>query len=106
MAEVTLGDLGEGNCDDIDILSMRDRIAVQIRGRKLSRLMRFDDYVYDGLTPIVNGRGFAVLAKTDDEIREFIREFDKADETTLPDLSVKWLRFDTYRQIYISGMYI
>lgn len=92
--------------DDFDIIVLRDRTAVIIRERKIAKLIPFSDYVYDGTVPIVNGRGFAVLAKSDAEVREFIEAYEAADEHTLPDLFGKWLQFDTYRQIYISGAYI
>ena len=92
--------------DDFDIIVLRDRIAVQVRGKKLTALIPFADYHYDGAVPLVNGRGFAVLAKNDAELHELIDAYEAADEHTLPDLFGKWLRFDTYRQIYISGAYI
>ena len=85
---------------------MRDRVAVQVRGRKVTGLMTFDEYEYDGTVPIVNGRGFAVLAKTDEDVKRFISEYENAGEQTLPELSGKWLDFDTYRRIFISGSYI
>ena len=92
--------------DDFDIIVMRDRVAVLIRGRKVERLISFDEYSYDCTAPIVNGRGFAVLAKTDDDVKRFIAEYENSDESTLPELFGKWLDFDTYRKIYISGAYI
>ena len=92
--------------DDLDIIVMRDRVAVQVRGRKVARLLTFDEYEYGGDVPVVNGRGFAVLAKTNEELKRFMSEYESADEHTLPDLSGKWLDFDTYRKIYISGSYI
>lgn len=92
--------------DDFDIIVMRDRVAVLIRGKKVERLIRFDEYYYDCTAPIVNGRGFAVLAKTGEDVKRFIEEYENSDETTLPELFGKWLDFDTYRKIYISGAYI
>ena len=92
--------------DDFDIIVLRDRVAVIIRERKIVKLIPFGEYVYDGTVPIVNGRGFAVLVKTDAEVRELIAAYEAADEHTLPDLFGRWLQFDTYRQIYISGAYI
>ena len=92
--------------DDFDVIVMRDRIAVLIRDRRVERLISFDEYIYDCTVPVVNGRGFAVLAKTDDDIKRFISEYESSDENTLPELFGKWLDFDTYRKIYISGAYI
>ena len=92
--------------DDFDIIVLRDRIAVQVRNRRLTALIPFAAYHYDGTVPLVNGRGFAIVAKTDAELRELIDAYERSDEHTLPDLFGKWLRFETYRQIYISGAYI
>ena len=92
--------------DDFDIIVLRDRTAVSVRGRKIVRLQRFADYVYDGKVPVVNGRGFAVQAADHAALREFIEEYEQSDEQTLPELFGKWLKFETYRQIYISGAYI
>ena len=92
--------------DDFDIIVMRDRVAVLIRNKKVERLVKFDDYYYDCTAPIVNGRGFAVLAKNGEDVKRFIAEYEKSDESTLPELFGKWLDFDTYRKIYISGAYI
>ena len=92
--------------DDFDIIVMRDRVAVLIRNKKVERLVSFDDYYYDCTAPIVNGRGFAVLAKNGEDVKRFIAEYERSDENTLPELFGKWLDFDTYRKIYISGAYI
>ena len=92
--------------DDFDIIVMRNRVAVLIRNKKVERLVKFDDYYYDCTAPIVNGRGFAVLAKNGEEVKRFINEYEKSDENSLPELFGKWLDFDTYRKIYISGAYI
>ncbi|MBP3857443.1 MAG: sulfate adenylyltransferase [Ruminiclostridium sp.] len=92
--------------DDFDVIVMRDRVAVLIRGRKVERLISFDEYSYDCSAPIVNGRGFAVLAKTGEDVKKFIYEYENSDESTLPELFGKWLDFDTYRKIFISGAYI
>ena len=92
--------------DNLDIIVMRDKIAVQVRGRKVAKLLTLDEYEYDGTVPIVNGRGFAVLAKTNEDVKRFMSEYENADEHTLPELSGKWLDFDTYRKIFISGSYI
>ena len=92
--------------DDFDIIVMRDRVAVLIRNKKVERLISFDEYYYDCTAPIVNGRGFAVLAKSGDDVRRFINEYERSDEKSLPELFGKWLDFDTYRKIFISGAYI
>ncbi|MBQ8920626.1 MAG: sulfate adenylyltransferase [Oscillospiraceae bacterium] len=91
---------------DFDIIVLRDSIAVTVRGRKITALQRLTDYHYDGTVPVVNGRGFAIQAKTDAELREFAAEYAASDAHTLPELFGRWLKFETFRQIYISGAYI
>ena len=92
--------------DDFDIVVLRDRVAVKIRRKKIEGLYTFDDYEYDGSVPLVNGRGFAVLAKNNDELKRFISEYQNTDSHSLPEIFGKWLDFSTYRKIYISGSYI
>ena len=89
--------------DDLDVIVMRDRVAVLIRDRKVWKLVRFGEYTRDCTVPIVNGRGFAVLAKTNEDVQRFMAEYERSDEKSLPELFGKWLDFDTYRKIYISG---
>ena len=92
--------------DDLDIIVMRDKVAVKIRARKITGILSFDEYEYDGSVPLVNGRGFAVNAKTDADVKRFFSEYAATDEHSMPALSAKWLDFDTYRKIFISGAYI
>lgn len=92
--------------DDFDIIVLRDRVAVKIRNKKILGIYSFEDYKYDGIVTLVNGRGFAVRAKNDAEVKQFISEYDKSDKASLPDLFSGWLIFDVYRRIYISGAYI
>ena len=92
--------------DSFDIVVLRDGVAVTVRDKKITVLAPIDEYTYDGTVPLLNGRGFAVLAKNDAELKQFLVEYDKSSESTLPELFSKWLSFDTYRKIYISGAYI
>lgn len=89
--------------DDFDIIVLRDRVAIKIRNKKILGIYSFEDYKYDGIVPLVNGRGFAVRAGNDTEVKQFISEYDKSDKDNLPDLFFSWLIFDVYRRIYISG---
>ncbi len=92
--------------DNFDIIVLRDGVAVMVRDKKIHSLVRFEDYTYDNSVPVLNGRGFAVLVKSDEQLKGFIDEYRRSDESTLPDLFGKWLNFDTFRKIYISGAYI
>jgi len=92
--------------DNFDILVLRDGVAVIVRERRIKELLKFEDYVYSGEVTAVNGRGFEILARTDEDIKKFIEEYRNSDESTLPDIFSRWLKFDTFRKIFISGSYI
>ena len=45
--------------DDFDIVILRERIFVQVRGRKVEKIAPLAEYQYSNV-PVINGRGFAV----------------------------------------------
>ena len=69
--------------DSFDIIVLRDSVAVKVRDRKITDIVPTSEYSYGGV-PVVNGRGFEVLA-------------DDAD------FFAKWVKFDTYRKIAIQN---
>ncbi len=82
--------------DSFDIIVLRDSVAVQIRDRKIVNILPVEQYSYDNV-PVINGRGFEILAKSDDEIKAFLSEYSADDE----EFFKKWLKFDTYRKVVI-----
>lgn len=47
--------------DSFDIIVLRDSVAVKVRDRKITDIVPTSEYSYGGV-PVVNGRGFEVLA--------------------------------------------
>ncbi|MBS4913917.1 MAG: sulfate adenylyltransferase [Veillonella sp.] len=83
---------------NFDILVVRDKVAIEVRGGKLAAMVPLDEYVYNDVA-VVNGRGFAVQVKSADDVKQFIAE--SFDDTLQHDGAWhdKWLRFETYRKI-------
>lgn len=65
--------------DSFDIIILRNKIAVKIREKKVKEILSLSEYHYDYL-PVVNGRGFFVLASSDHEIADFLQEYFQTDE--------------------------
>ncbi|MBR2283685.1 MAG: GTP-binding protein [Ruminococcus sp.] len=87
--------------DDIDILIMRDSVAVRVRGRRITDISALDEYHYSGY-PVVNGRGFEVLADSEDKVRAFIDGYRAAENADRPEFFRDKVKFDTYRKIVIK----
>ncbi len=83
--------------DDFDILILRDNTAVKIRNRKISEIINLNEYVYSSY-PVVNGRGFEIEISSEDELKEFLSQYNKEDKNTSYIFN-KWMKFETYRHI-------
>lgn len=88
--------------DSFDIIVLRDSVAVKVRDRKITDIIPTSDYSYDGV-PVVNGRGFEVLADNDEKVQQFLSEYSKLDNINDADFFAKWVKFDTYRKIAIQN---
>lgn len=88
--------------DSFDIIVLRDSVAVKVRDRKITDILPTSDYNYDGV-PVVNGRGFEVLADNDEKVQQFLSEYLKLDNINDADFFAKWVKFDTYRKIAIQN---
>lgn len=84
-----------------DIIVLRDGIAVKIRNRRVAEIIPVGEYSY-GNVPVINGRGFEVLASSDSEIKEFLKEYSETLEADQNHFFAKWVKFDTYRKVVIS----
>lgn len=91
---------GESYCypEDFDIIVLRDSTAVKVRSRKITEILPVKDYSYGGV-PVINGRGFEVLAASESEIRQFLEEYDSTGTEEQKAFFAKWVRFDTYRKV-------
>ncbi len=88
--------------DSFDIIVLRDSVAVKVRDRKITDIIPTSEYSYDGV-PVVNGRGFEVLADNNEKIQQFLSEYSKLDNINDADFFAKWVKFDTYRKIAIQN---
>ena len=80
---------------------LRDGVAIKVRERKITEIISMENYSYGGV-PVINGRGFEVLAKSENEIRKFLSEYSKIKGSDQKNFFAKWVRFDTFRKVIIS----
>lgn len=88
--------------DSFDIIVLRDSVAVKVRDRKITDIVPTSDYSYGGV-PVVNGRGFEVLADSNEKIQQFLSEYSNLKSINDADFFAKWVKFDTYRKIAIQN---
>ena len=84
--------------DSFDIIVLRDQVAVRVRNKKITAILPAADYVYDHV-PVINGRGFAVLADSNEQVQQFLQEYAAINEADQTAFFAKWVRFDTYRKV-------
>lgn len=88
--------------DSFDIIVLRDSVAVKVRDRKITDIVPTSEYSYGGV-PVVNGRGFEVLADSNEKIQQFLSEYSNLKSINDADFFTKWVKFDTYRKIAIQN---
>lgn len=88
--------------DSFDIIVLRDSVAVKGRDRKITDIVPTSEYSYGGV-PVVNGRGFEVLADSNEKIQQFLSEYSNLKSINDADFFAKWVKFDTYRKIAIQN---
>lgn len=88
--------------DSFDIIVLRDSVAVKVRDRKITDIVPTLEYSYGGV-PVVNGRGFEVLADSNEKIQQFLSEYSNLKSINDADFFAKWVKFDTYRKIAIQN---
>lgn len=88
--------------DSFDIIVLRDSVAVKVRDRKITDIVLASEYSYGGV-PVVNGRGFEVLADSNEKIQQFLSEYSNLKSINDADFFAKWVKFDTYRKIAIQN---
>lgn len=88
--------------DSFDIIVLRDSVAVKVRDRKITDIVSTSEYSY-GDVPVVNGRGFEVLADSNEKIQQFLSEYSNLKSINDADFFAKWVKFDTYRKIAIQN---
>lgn len=88
--------------DSFDIIVLRDSVAVKVRDRKITDIVPTSEYSYGGV-PVVNGKGFEVLADSNEKIQQFLSEYSNLKSINDADFFAKWVKFDTYRKIAIQN---
>lgn len=88
--------------DSFDIIVLRDSVAVKVRDCKITDIVPISEYSYGGV-PVVNGRGFEVLADSNEKIQQFLSEYSNLKSINDADFFAKWVKFDTYRKIAIQN---
>lgn len=88
--------------DSFDIIVLRDSVAVKVRDCKITDIVPTSEYSY-GDVPVVNGRGFEVLADSNEKIQQFLSEYSNLKSINDADFFAKWVKFDTYRKIAIQN---
>lgn len=88
--------------DNFDIIVLRDSVAVKVRDRKITDIVPTSEYSYGGV-PVVNGRGFEVLADSNEKIQQFLSEYSNLKSINDANFFAKWVKFDTYRKIAIQN---
>lgn len=88
--------------DSFDIIVLRDSVAVKVRDLKITDIIPTSEYSYGGV-PVVNGRGFEVLADSNEKIQQFLSEYSNLKSINDADFFAKWVKFDTYRKIAIQN---
>lgn len=88
--------------DSFDIIVLRDSVAVKVRDRKITDIVPTSEYSYGGVS-VVNGRGFEVLADSNEKIQQFLSEYSNLKRINDADFFAKWVKFDTYRKIAIQN---
>ena len=86
-----------------DIIVLRDSVAVTVRSGVITSITSTDSYQYDGV-PVVNGRGFEVLADSNEKVRQFLTEYKQLSDINDSQFFAKWVKFDTYRKIVIKNL--
>jgi len=82
-----------------DIIVLRDNVAIKVREKRITAILPAADYVYDNV-PVINGRGFAVLAQSNEDVQQFLKEYEavrESEQTAFFCQCGYW--FDTYRKV-------
>ena len=88
--------------ESFDIIVLRDSVAVTVRNKKITSIVPFAEYIYDGNVPVINGRGFEVLVSDDKDVKNLLEEYQQTTDETRHKFFEKHMKFDTYRKITIG----
>ncbi|MDF2567366.1 MAG: sulfate adenylyltransferase, large subunit [Oscillospiraceae bacterium] len=83
---------------NFDVLILRDNTAIRVRNQKITSITQLSDYKHEGY-PVLNGRGFEINVKSDEEVQSFLRDWKVLSST---ELLSKWVVFGKYRSIQFA----
>lgn len=89
--------------DSFDIIVLRDLVAVSVRNKVVTAITPADDYKYSAV-PVINGRGFEILADSDEKIKTMLDEYKNLEDINDSKFFAKWVKFNTYRKIVIQKL--
>lgn len=89
--------------DSFDIIVLRDLVAVSVRNKVVTAITHADDYKYSAV-PVINGRGFEILADSDEKIKTMLDEYKNLEDINDSKFFAKWVKFNTYRKIVIQKL--
>ena len=89
--------------DSFDIIVLRDLVAVSVRNKVITAITLVDDYKYSGV-PVINGRGFEILADSDEKIKTMLDEYKNLEDINDSEFFAKWVKFNTFRKIVIQKL--
>ena len=84
--------------ENFDLLVLRDGAAIEVRGKKIISIKAIDHYKYTGV-PVINGRGFEVKVNSDEDVTNFLNEYNEVNQKSQGKFLNKWVRFETYRKV-------
>lgn len=87
--------------NSFDIIVLRDNVSIKVRNKIITEIIPSSDYKYDNV-PVVNGRGFEVLARSENDIQRFLSEYSNTDEQSKKQFFARWVRFETYRRVVMA----
>lgn len=89
--------------DSFDIIVLRDLVTVSVRNKVVTAITPADDYKYSAV-PVINGRGFEILADSDEKIKTMLDEYKNLEDINDSKFFAKWVKFNTYRKIVIQKL--
>ena len=101
--EITVEGVSYHYPDSFDVIVLRDRVAVEIRDRKITAIKPLKDYEYTG-APVINGRGFELKIADVQQAEAFIQELDALNGELTSAFFNKWAKFETYRSIVFQDL--
>lgn len=84
--------------ENVDVLVLRDWVAIKVRDKKITHIQSIDEYKYGGV-PIVNGRGFEVKVSSNEEALKFLNEYKEMNKENEVEFLNKWVALETYRRV-------